>query len=192
MDPIVRFVRVGGAALLLVPLLAGCEAPAPRGADAPDTASPGDGTASQPALDTLLVHFTLNESPLPIERVVPRTSGVLRQALEQQLAGPTAEEREALGVFSWFSEETAGMLRGVNVDETGRAVVDFEDFSALIPNASTSLGSATLLGELNATVFQFPNVRSVEYRFEGSCDAFANWLQFSCESLSREQIPAAP
>jgi hypothetical protein len=67
-------------------------------------------------------------------------------------------------------------------------VVDFGDFSGIIPNASSSLGSTILLGELNATVFQFPAVRSVEYRFEGSCDAFANWLQLDCEKL---RAPAA-
>jgi hypothetical protein len=132
------------------------------------------------------VHFTRDEQPVPIERQVPDTVGVLRAALEEQLRGPTEEER-AQGYFSWFSDQTAGMLSRVSVDEDDHAVVDFEDFSRIIPNASTSTGSLILLGELNATVFQFPHVRSVEYRFDGSCEAFFEWLQTGCQSIRRPE-----
>jgi hypothetical protein len=34
-------------------------------------------------------------------------------------------------------------------------------------------------------VFQFDWVRSVEYRLDGSCDAFWEWLQRSCQVVTR-------
>jgi hypothetical protein len=42
-----------------------------------------------------------------------------------------------------------------------------------------------LLQELNGTVFQFPEIRSVEYRMEGSCDLFWEWLQYGCRVVAR-------
>jgi hypothetical protein len=130
----------------------------------------------------VLVHFSAGEEVAPVERRVAGPA-VLRAALEAQLRGPTAEER-ARGLHSFFSEATAGRLRSVAL-EAGRARVDFEDLSGIIPNASTSAGSGQLLAELNATVFQFAEVEEVEYRFEGSCEAFWNFLQGSCEVVRR-------
>lgn len=197
MNPIPSVPQSPTLALAFVALsVVGCEPPVPRqGPMSSDTGAAADvPRADAPAeeLDTVLVHFTREERPYAIERVVPRTPAVLQAALEQQLAGPTPEERRVLGLSSFFSDETEGMLRSVTVDVEGHAVVDFGDFSGVVPNASSSLGSALLLGELNATVFQFPTVRSLEYRFEGSCDAFANWLQLSCERIGRGDVTGRP
>src|SRR5690606_40890265 len=113
---------------------------------------------------------------------------VLRASLNALLAGPTDAEREA-SLGSWFSAETVGMVRSVTIDD-GHAVVDFDDLRPVIPNASTSAGSARLLAQLDATVFQFRNVESVEYRIEGSCADFNEWLQHGgCAARPR---PAAP
>jgi hypothetical protein len=120
-----------------------------------------------------------------VARPIGDTPGVLRAALEQLLAGPTPEE-EAVGLSSWFSDATAGMLRDVTVSGDGTAIVVLD--SALpetIPNASTSAGSAALLGQLNGTVFQFENVQAIEYRLDGSCEAFWSWLQGSCHLVER-------
>jgi hypothetical protein len=137
---------------------------------------------------TVDVHFTSDEQPVAVPRDVPRDAP-LHGALRAQLAGPTPAER-AEGLASWFADSTASMLRGVELDEAGRAVVDFDDFSRIIPGASSSAGSALLLNELNATVFQFAEVREVEYRFEGDCDAFWNWLQRACQVVRRgERFP---
>jgi hypothetical protein len=126
------------------------------------TESPGSGQAS--------------ESP---------ASANLRTALEQLLRGPTAAPR-AGDRHSWFSAKTAGALRTVTVDSAGHATVDFHDLRPLIPNASSSAGSALLLDELNTTVFQFPDLRSVEYRMDGSCEEFWEWLQFGCHTVLRQ------
>jgi len=128
-------------------------------------------------------------SLFPAYRLVPRSPGVLRASLDALLAGPNATEREAR-IGSWFSDATAGMIRSVTIRD-GHAVVDFDDLRPVIPNASTSAGSARLLSQLDTTVFQFRSVTSVEYRLEGDCSAFNEWLQFGgCKPRTRAELSA--
>jgi hypothetical protein len=118
-------------------------------------------------------------------RLVEESPRVLRAALDALLAGPTAAERAA-SLSSWFSDSTAGKVRSVTTKD-GHAVVDFDDLRPLIPNASTSAGSERLLRQLDATVFQFRSVTSVEYRIAGSCEDFNEWLQYGgCEARRRD------
>jgi spore germination protein GerM len=135
--------------------------------------------------DVVYPYFTSEEAPQPVPREVPAQleRHPVHATLEQLLAGPTEAERD-LGFHSFFSAGTAGMLRDVTLDG-GRLTVDFEDLRPVIPNASASAGSELLLGELNASVFQFIEVREVEYRIEGSCEAFWEWLQRACEIVER-------
>jgi hypothetical protein len=122
----------------------------------------------------------------PVERPAPASAdaeGRLAAALEALLEGPTSDE-QTHGYDSWFGADTAGMLGDASVDDGGQTVVDFANFSSVIPNASTSAGSQMLLVSLNATVFQFDQVTEVEYRFDGSCDAFWNWLQTDCQTVT--------
>jgi len=108
---------------------------------------------------------------VPVTRQVPRTQAVLRAALEQLLIGATAEE-EARGLSSPFSDD-ADLLRGVTITPDGTAVVDLvADFADRIPNSSTSAMSFAILGSLDHTVFQFPSVVWVSYRFGGECGTF--------------------
>lgn len=160
--------------------------PAATDATSADTvqSAPPDRETEQGETLTVHVYFTRDEEPERVEREIPRDAGVLRATLESLLRGPTPAERAA-GLFSWFSDDTAGMLGDVRLDDTGRAIVDFRDFSRIISGASTSAGGRILLNELNHTVFQFETVRSVEYRIEGSCDAFWNWLQAECTVVER-------
>lgn len=135
---------------------------------------------------TVVVYFTRDERPVPVQRVVPPTRDTLRAAILALLEGPTPEERAA-GLTSFFSEQTAGMLNAATIDEHGHAVVDLEDLRPVIPNASTSTGSTIFLGELNSTAFAIPRIRSVEYRIDGNCDAFWEWLQYGrCQIVNRE------
>src|SRR5690606_14333846 len=144
------------------------------GSSPADSAAPAD--SPTPASREVVVYFTRDEEPYPVRREIGARSDVPTAALEELLRGPAAEER-ARGIRSWSSAETAGMLNHVAVDASGHAVVDFADFRRAIPNASSSAGSAMLLGELDATVGQFESVRSAEYRIDGSCEAFWNFLQ---------------
>lgn len=111
-----------------------------------------------------------------VARTVPGPA-LLRGAMTALLRGPTAAER-GRGFGGWFSARTAGMLRSVRLSN-GAAFVDFRDFRRLIPNASSSCGSALLLAQLDRTATQFPAVRRAIYSFNGSRRAFYEWLQRS-------------
>lgn len=111
----------------------------------------------------------------------PRTStveGVLGDAMTQLLAGPTDDEI-AEGLGSWFSADTAGMLRAIEIDD-GVARISFAtDLRTTIPNASSSCGSAGLLAQLDATATQFASVDEAVYSLDGDVAAFYEWLQLS-------------
>ncbi|MDX1673517.1 MAG: GerMN domain-containing protein [Longimicrobiales bacterium] len=162
--------------------------PQPAGPDPDSVASPGAETAAPigyrpTGWDTVFVFFTdSTESQVPVARPGPDTVHGLRAAFEALLRGPSAGEEGRY--FTWFSRETAGLLRDVTVRD-GFAVVDFEDFRSVIPNAVGSAGALVLLDELTATAFQFPGIRRVEFRIEGSCDALMGWLQLGCYPILR-------
>ena len=115
----------------------------------------------------------------PVDRSVGVEFEPILGAFEELLAGPTPDE-ETAGSTSMFSAETAGMVLSAPL-EGGDLTVDFEDFSGIIPNASTSCGSASLIAQLNGTAFQFVEVESVTYLFDGACEPFFNWLQRDCQ-----------
>lgn len=117
------------------------------------------------------------------DRSVDEAAEPIGTAFELLVAGPTAEEG-AEGAGSFFSNETAGMLRSTELSD-GLLTVDFGDLRPVIPNASTSCGSFSLIAQLNGTAFQFPEVERVTYQIEGNCDAFFNWLQRDCQEYLR-------
>ncbi len=108
----------------------------------------------------------------------------IRFALDELVAGPTPAE-EAQGAFSWFSSDTAGSIRSINLTSDGLLIVDFDDIRATIPGASSSCGGASLLANLTATVFRFPVVERVRFEIKGHCDVFYNWLQRDCTIIER-------
>ncbi|HSC73993.1 MAG TPA: GerMN domain-containing protein [Gaiellaceae bacterium] len=110
----------------------------------------------------------------PLQRRI-KGAAVLAGAMRALLAGPTTAERRR-GYGGWFSAKTAGYLRSVRL-RSGVAYVDFRNFSGVIPNASSSCGSALLLAQLNRTALQFRAVRRAIYSFNGSTKAFYEWLQ---------------
>jgi spore germination protein GerM len=98
-------------------------------------------------------------------------------ALRELLAGPTAAEADA-GFTSIFGPPTADALLGVIVVD-GIARVSFRDLRHVIPNASSSCGSAALVAALDATLAQVPGVRGARYSFAGDEAAFYEWLQMA-------------
>jgi spore germination protein GerM len=137
---------------------------------------------------TVTVYYTCEDDPdhaLPVARQVPATDAVLNAALTELLKGPTDAEKAA-GLRSWFSGATAGMLREVRIQD-GTAHVDFKNFQTIIPNASTSAGSAQLLTEVGRTIFQFKAVMQADVRFDGSCQAFWGWLQRDCQTMQADR-----
>jgi hypothetical protein len=110
----------------------------------------------------------------PLARVV-RGPRILRATMAALVAGPTRAERRR-GYRGFFSAKTSGtVLRAFTRGSV--AFVDFANFSTLIPNASSSCGSASLLAQLNRTVRQFPGIKRAVYSFNGSRKAFYEWLQ---------------
>jgi hypothetical protein len=140
-----------------------------------------DGAAPAPAEEATVEVFFSNADRgadpevFPVERTVALPA-VLRGALGALLAGPTSAE-EAAGYRSFFSTETADQLDDVTIED-GVAEVSFSsELPELIPNASTSAGSASLLAALDATTTQFDTVDRAVYSLEGDVDAFYEWLQ---------------
>ena len=116
------------------------------------------------------------------DRVLPLTRsvsapGVLSGAMRALLRGPTAGEH-ARGFGGWFSRRTGGYFRSATIVRRV-AQIDFRNFSHIVPNASSSCGSALLLAQLDRTALQFPTVRAAVYSFGGSTRAFYEWLQRS-------------
>lgn len=141
-----------------------------------------ESTATSTARTTVQVYLPRGSIGPNCRRVLPRprrTTGpaVLRGAMEALVEGPTAAEA-ARGYDGWFSRRTAGRVRSVRIVRSV-ARIDFRDFSRIIPNASTSCGSALLLAQLNRTALQFPTVTTAVYSFDGSVAAFYDWLQLS-------------
>ncbi|HEY6746791.1 MAG TPA: GerMN domain-containing protein [Mycobacteriales bacterium] len=159
------------------PAAPGTSSPASAPTVEPSTPIGPSATPSRPATTTVMVYFHSAEKLVLVTRRVPLTQRVATAALRQLLAGPTAAEREA-GTWSWFSARTAGMLRSVRVAD-GVAYADFSDLRPVIPNASTSGGSAALLGELDATLMQFRTVQRTVYSLDGDVAAFYGWLQLA-------------
>ena len=179
--------------LVLLPLLlvaVGCgtdEAtppdPAPPAAEDDEEAAEPDDPSPRPPSEVVEVDIYLTNDTLgdPCTDVfpVPRTVAAddpLTGALEALLAGPTDAERDE-GYWSWFSDETEGMLRSVEI-VAGTVMVDLEDLRPVIPNASTSCGSSILLGQLDTTTLAVAEgAASVLYLIEGEHDVFYEWLQ---------------
>ena len=145
-----------------------------------------DEPAPDPAPETVEVEIYLSNDTLgdpcagkvfPVHRTVA-ADDPLAGALEALLAGPTDAERDE-GYWSWFSDETEGMLRSAEVVD-GTVMVDLEDLRPVIPNASTACGSSILLAQLGTTALATAEgASSVFYMIEGDHLVFYEWLQLA-------------
>lgn len=174
------------AAVLAAMALTACGGDEDAGAGAPTGTAPSTiatttalGTTT-PRTATVSVFMPLGDTGLDCDdvRAAPRTvpaPAVLRGAITALVEGPTAAER-AQGFGGWFSASTAGALRSVRIRD-GVAHVDLADLREIIPNASTSCGSALLLAQLDRTATQFDGVDRAVYSFDGDVVAFYEWLQ---------------
>ncbi len=90
------------------------------------------------------------------------------------LAGPTDFER-SIGFSSFFGPETADALISANLED-GYLVVDFND-AIYVNNATTSSGSEGFQAELHTNIFQYPAVDRIEFRINGSCEAWSAYFQ---------------
>lgn len=118
----------------------------------------------------------------PVERSVSKTLGVARASLNELFKGPTTEEKSQ-GYTSFFSEKTKAILKNIKI-VNGICYVDLEDIRQIIPNASSSCGSAELLAEMETTLKQFPTIKKSIFAISGDPATFYNWLQIGCNQAN--------
>jgi spore germination protein GerM len=142
----------------------------------PQPTNGGAATAS-PALSSVTLFFPKQNST-DCTQVVPATRRIadrgLTGVMKALVAGPNEPER-AMGLGGWFTDQTKDVVNSAQV-EGGVARVDFKDLRAIIPNASSSCGSSSLLAQLDSTAKQFGVTRTL-YSINADVDLFYNWLQ---------------
>jgi hypothetical protein len=161
-------------AAVLVWGVVGCD----QGQPAADPVDPDVGPSTTVEVEVFFANPDLGDpcgEVFPVIREVDADDPVVG-ALEALLAGPTAAE-QAQGYGGWFSQDTVEMLLDVEVvDATVRVV--FKDLRLVIPNASSSCGSAGLLAQLDATLLAFDHLGSTRYALADQA-AFYEWLQLA-------------
>jgi spore germination protein GerM len=113
----------------------------------------------------------------PVDRVVPNDRARLRAAITQLLLGVTPAEAKA-GLQSAFSAYTAGTLRDVTV-RSGVATLDLTAGFERTNNFSTTNLSGVVLSQIEAAVFQFPEITSIEFEIEGK--RWCGWEAGDCD-----------
>lgn len=119
----------------------------------------------------------------PVERSVPKTMAIATAALQELFRGPTQTELEA-GYHSFFSSETAGLLRRLRVSG-GHAYLDLHDMRAALSGATSSCGAAELHSQIERTLFQFPSIKGVIYAIEGDPRLFHEWVNEPCDENNK-------
>lgn len=111
----------------------------------------------------------------PTTRVIPKTSGVARAALDELFKGVTEEEK-AKGFWSFEPESTSGIVKGLRV-KNGAAYLNFTKAAFdKLGNATTSCG-AGFWPMVEMTLMQFPTIKKVVYAVEGNTNDFYEWVQ---------------
>jgi spore germination protein GerM len=155
---------------------------APTATTTPSCVPPNGGGAGRPELDVAVkVFLYCNESAVPVvlhpvTRVVPNDGEPLRAAITQLLLGVTPDEASA-GMQSAFGAYTAGTLRRATI-KSGVATLDFTAGFERTNNFSTSHLSGLVLSQIEATVFQFPEITGIEYAIEGK--RWCGWESGDC------------
>ncbi|MEK7068114.1 MAG: GerMN domain-containing protein [Patescibacteria group bacterium] len=123
----------------------------------------------------------------PLKRELKEGEEPISTALINLFFGPTAAEREA-GYNSFFSKATDYILHSAKVRK-GVAYVDIKDIRNIIPNASSSCGSAQLLAQIRETLQQFPEINDFRVAIDGEPAPFYEWLQIGCADNLCDQAP---
>lgn len=138
------------------------------------------------AFQTINVYFNRDSSDcssvVALERQVPKIKDIEIIALKNLFRGPAEE-----GYNSFFSSATADILLSFH-GKDGRAYVDLADIRAIIPNASSSCGSAMLLSQMDATIKQFGTYSKTLYAINGSSEDFYEWLQMEAPESFPDQF----
>jgi hypothetical protein len=121
-----------------------------------------------------------------VYRTVAPTDLVLTTTMQEMTKGLESEEEE-LGFRSPFPSEAHGTFLGLSIVD-GVAYIEFSGDGIFPAGADTAEGSLIFLSTLNANVFQFSSIDEVEYRLNGSCDAFwQNLGSEECRTITRQE-----
>lgn len=162
--------------------------PTTPGTAAPSSAAP---TAAPSEATTMTVTLYFSNTILDpgatdcaqvyaVHRTLPKSEDVLGATMRELLAGPTAAEA-AKGYGSWFSPATAEAL--ISAKTSGKnSYINLADIRAIIPNASTSCGSASLLAQLRTTAQQAAMTPRVLFAINSQPTTFWEWLQLGCDA----------
>ena len=119
-------------------------------------------TGSVPTLLSLEVWFARNDGLVSVRRTHRRTQLVATAAVEALLEGPSAAERAA-GIVSAVPKGTR--LLGISIHHDGVATVDL---TSEYQSGGGSLSMQTRLGQVVYTLTQFPTVKRVRFRLDGT------------------------
>ena len=141
--------------------------------------------------DIVLVYFPcgigLDREPSSGTRSVGRDMPVterLETALRAVLDGPSELER-AQGMLAVVPEGSGELLAGITLESDGLVEADFTQSLSEVDNLSTSARSGAFLRAMRATALQFDEVTALELRIDGSCDAFFEHLQSTCQHFAK-------
>ena len=89
------------------------------------------------------------------------------------------DRAETSRLYFFIFSRHKNILKNVKIDTNGVAYVILL-ISSLIPNASTSCGSAQFLSSIDATLKQFGIINKIIYAINGDPQSFYEWLQIGC------------
>ncbi len=112
-----------------------------------------------------------------VERPVAKDASY-KDVLDELFKGPTTAEKND-GYSSFFSNATEGSVKSVKVVGS-TAYVDMKDLRNIIPNASSSCGSAEFFAQVGETLKHDRRITKVIYAIEGDPAVFYEWVQLGC------------
>ncbi|MGE4554738.1 MAG: GerMN domain-containing protein [Candidatus Paceibacterota bacterium] len=124
----------------------------------------------------------------PVKRTINIDGDPFIQTLNLLFMGPTEQEK-AQGYSSVFSLDTKNILKNIDIDEEGTVYIDLHDIRSIIPNASSSCGSAQFLNSVFQTLKQFQVVKKVIYAINGDPKIFYEWMQIGCSEENNNCDP---
>ncbi len=120
-----------------------------------------------------------------VERAAPWSAAAAPEAtvsatfaLEKLFAGPTTDENDR-GFSSPFSVKTAQILRELKI-AGDTAYVNLTDIRKVLPDVSSSCGSAQFLAEVGETLRALSPNQKIIYALNGNPKTFYDWIQIKC------------
>ena len=150
-----------------------------------ECSNPESSTTSEQ--ETVRVYFSCDRELQAVERPITDTADIplrIQTAFQEYIKGPTTTE-QANGLYSGFTDHSPGMIDTVTLSDTDHLVVNFTDELRQVPNISTSNGFRETMELFDAMTFQFPEIQTVEYQIEGSCESFWEHMQSFCQIVER-------